>query len=164
MMNSADSMVPTATIQIVARCSRLGSRSQPNNHSPRNVDSREERRQPLHGQRGAEHVSHEPGVGRPVHAELELLDQPGHHTDRDIDEEDVAEELRQPLQFRVPRAVPPRLQDRRQEGGPMVSRTEQEVVDGRHRELDASEIRFDIRRLLSGGGVLPEATVLVTNG
>ncbi len=40
MMNIAESIVPAATNQMQARCTRLGSRSQPNSHSPRNVDSR----------------------------------------------------------------------------------------------------------------------------
>ena len=40
MMNAADSTVPSETSQIVARCIRRDSRSQPNSHSPRNVDSR----------------------------------------------------------------------------------------------------------------------------
>ena len=39
-MNSADSVEPSATIQMHARCTRLGSRFQPNSHSPRNVDSK----------------------------------------------------------------------------------------------------------------------------
>ena len=39
-MNAADSMLPAATAQIVSRCSRFGSLSQPNSHNPRNVDSR----------------------------------------------------------------------------------------------------------------------------
>ena len=40
MMNAADSIAPTATAQMQNRCTRCGSRSQPNSHSPRNVDSR----------------------------------------------------------------------------------------------------------------------------
>ena len=40
MMNSADRTVPRLTAQIVSRCTRRGSLSQPNSHSPRNVDSR----------------------------------------------------------------------------------------------------------------------------
>ena len=40
MMNNADRTVPSETAQIVARCTRRGSLSQPNSHSPRNVDSR----------------------------------------------------------------------------------------------------------------------------
>ena len=40
MMNAAESIEPSATIQMQNRCTRRGSRSQPNSHSPRNVDSR----------------------------------------------------------------------------------------------------------------------------
>jgi hypothetical protein len=36
----APSAAPTATIQIVVRCSRLLSRFQPKSHRPRNTDSR----------------------------------------------------------------------------------------------------------------------------
>ncbi len=39
-MNAADSIDPIATSQMQARWIRLGRRSQPNIHSPRNVDSR----------------------------------------------------------------------------------------------------------------------------
>ena len=39
-MNAADSALPTDTAQIVTRWTRRGSLSQPNTHSPRNVDSR----------------------------------------------------------------------------------------------------------------------------
>ena len=39
-MNIADRALPRATAQIVARCIRRGSLSQPNSHSPRKVDSR----------------------------------------------------------------------------------------------------------------------------
>jgi len=39
-MKYADSVVPTATIQMQAACTRRGSRSQPKIHKPRNVDSR----------------------------------------------------------------------------------------------------------------------------
>ena len=40
MMKAADNAAPTATIQMQAKWMRLGSRPQPNSHSPRNVDSR----------------------------------------------------------------------------------------------------------------------------
>ena len=46
MMNAADSVAPTATAQIVSRCSRSGSTSQPNHHSPRKVDSRKNAARP----------------------------------------------------------------------------------------------------------------------
>ena len=45
-MNIAESIVPAATSQMHARCTRLGSRSQPKIHSPRNVDSRKNAARP----------------------------------------------------------------------------------------------------------------------
>ena len=39
MMKSADSQLPRANSQTVARCTRFDSRSQPKIQSPRNVDS-----------------------------------------------------------------------------------------------------------------------------
>ena len=46
MMNAAESAAPSATIQMQARWMRLGSRSQPKSHSPRNVDSRKKAARP----------------------------------------------------------------------------------------------------------------------
>ena len=46
MMNAADSALPTATAQMVSRWIRRGSLSQPNSHSPRNVDSRKNAARP----------------------------------------------------------------------------------------------------------------------
>ena len=46
MMNAADRTLPSATSQIVSRCTRRDSRSQPNSHSPRNVDSRKKAASP----------------------------------------------------------------------------------------------------------------------
>ena len=46
MMNAADSNPPTATAQMVARCTCRGSRSQPKSHSPRNTDSRKNAARP----------------------------------------------------------------------------------------------------------------------
>ena len=45
-MKYADRMVPSAAIQIVARCTFLGSRSQPKIHRPRKVDSRKKASSP----------------------------------------------------------------------------------------------------------------------
>src|SRR5215472_428999 len=39
-MNIAENALPNETAQIVSRCTRRDSRSQPNSHSPRNTDSR----------------------------------------------------------------------------------------------------------------------------
>ena len=46
MMKAADSTVPSATSQIVARWTPLGSRPQPKIHRPRNVDSRKKAASP----------------------------------------------------------------------------------------------------------------------
>ena len=56
--------------------------SQPKIHRPRNVDSKKKASQPLHREGGAEDVADVAGVFRPVHAELELLHDPGHYADR----------------------------------------------------------------------------------
>jgi hypothetical protein len=45
-MKYADSSVPIDASQIVARCRRFGSRSQPKIHRPRNVDSRKNASRP----------------------------------------------------------------------------------------------------------------------
>ena len=46
----------------------------------------EEGQQGLEGEGGAKDVADEPGVLRPVHAELELLNDAGGHTEREVDE------------------------------------------------------------------------------
>ena len=46
MMNAADSTVPSATAQIVSRCTLRDSLSQPNSHRPRKVDSRKKASRP----------------------------------------------------------------------------------------------------------------------
>ena len=46
MMNIAESIVAPATSQMQARCTRLGSRSQPKIQRPRNVDSRKNAARP----------------------------------------------------------------------------------------------------------------------
>ena len=45
-MNIADRALPADTAQIVARCTRRGSLSQPNSQSPRKVDSRKNAARP----------------------------------------------------------------------------------------------------------------------
>src|ERR1700721_1117154 len=45
-MKADDRMLPAATAQIAARCRRRDSRSQPNTHRPRNVDSRKKASSP----------------------------------------------------------------------------------------------------------------------
>ena len=74
----------------------MGSRSQPKIHSPRKVDSRKKAASPSMASGAAEDVADEARVGRPVHAELELLHEPGHHADGHVDQEQGAEEAGQP--------------------------------------------------------------------
>src|SRR4029453_3034978 len=95
----------------------------------------EERGQALHGQGGAEHVADKARVGRPVHAELELLDQPGDPADGDVDDQQRAEEPGQPQVLGVALAVPEGLEDGGQERQPDRQGHEQEVVDGGGGEL-----------------------------
>ncbi len=57
----------------------------------------EERDQALHRQRRAEDVADEAGVLAPVHAELEFLHDAGGHADREVDQEQLAEEPGQPV-------------------------------------------------------------------
>ena len=108
MMNAADRSAPTDTSQTESRWTRRGQHLPAEDPQPQERGLQEERRQALHGQRRAEHVADEPGVRRPVHPELELLNQTGDHTDRDVDQQQRAEEPGQPLVSRLPRAEPAR--------------------------------------------------------
>ena len=72
----------------------------------------EEREQALERERRAEDVADEPGVLRPVHAELELLHDAGDDAHREVDEEDLAEEPREAEVLRLAGAIPGRLEDR----------------------------------------------------
>lgn len=49
----------------------------------------EKRKQRFDRQRRPEHVTHKAGVSRPVHAELELLQNPRHHADSEVDQEQL---------------------------------------------------------------------------
>ena len=142
MMNAADSAAPIATAQIVARCSFLRQHVPAEQPQPEERRLEEERGQTLHRQRSAEHVADEARVLRPVHPELELLHQPGHHADRDVDHQQRAEEARQLAHVLVAGAVPLRVQDRDEERQPDRDRHEQEVVDRRGRELQPRQIQL----------------------
>ena len=142
MMNAAESAPPSATSQMAARWTRGERRPHPKSHSPEERRLQEEGRQALDRQRRAEHVAHEPRVGRPVHAELELLDQAGHHPHRDVDHQQGSEEARQAEIGLVALSVPGRLEQCDQEPEADRDRDEQEVVDARHAELDAGEVQL----------------------
>ena len=100
----------------------------------------EERQQAFDGQRRAEDVADEPAVVAPVHAELELLDDAGDHAHGEVDQEELAPELGHPQVAVVAGADPGRLHARDQQREADRQRHEQEVVDGRDRELPACEI------------------------
>ena len=101
----------------------------------------EEGGEALHGQRSAEDVAHEARVGGPVHAELELLNQPRHHAHGDVDQEQRPEEPGQAAIGVVAVAVPGGLQQGDQEGQPDGDRNEEEVVDAGAGELPACEVQ-----------------------
>ena len=123
MMNAADSM--RAERDHPDR-GQVHARRQPapaEEPQPEERRLQEERRQALDRQRRAEHVADEPRVRRPVHAELELLHEPGDHADGDVDHQQRPEEARQPQVRLVARAVPGRLQERDEEASPIVTGT-----------------------------------------
>jgi hypothetical protein len=101
----------------------------------------EEREQALDGQRGAEDVPDETRVVAPVHPELELLHDAGDHTHREVDQEELAPELRGPQPVFPAGAHPGGLQAGDERRHPDRDRYEQEVVDGGDAELPAGQIK-----------------------
>ena len=88
--------MPIAAAQMQARWIRRGSRSQPNIHSPMNVDS-------MKNASRASIASGAPNTS-PTNREYALqfmpnwnsCTMPGHHAHREVDQEELAEELGQP--------------------------------------------------------------------
>ena len=101
----------------------------------------EERDQPLERQGRAEDVPDEPGVLAPVHAELEFLYEAGGHADREVDEEQFAEEPGQLQPVFLPGRHPHRLHDRHQWREAEGERNEDEVVNGGDPELPSGQIK-----------------------
>ncbi len=91
-MKYALRMVPIAAIQMVSRWTFLavGPAEDPQAQEGR---FQEEGQQSLERQRGAEDVADEARVRAPVHPELELLHDPGDHAHREVDQEELAEDL-----------------------------------------------------------------------
>src|SRR5262249_1514150 len=87
-----------------------------------------------------EDVPDELRVDRPVHPELELLDEPRRDADREVDQHERPKEARQAEPVGVLRPVPDRLHDRDERREAERERNEQEVVEARGRELHAREI------------------------
>ena len=101
----------------------------------------EEGGEALDRERRPEHVADELGVDRPVHPELELLDEAGRDADREVDQEQRPEEVRQPQPApRLPVRRHMRLEDRDDRPQAEGQRHEQEVVDRGRRELRAGEV------------------------
>ena len=100
MMKAAESTRADGDHPDAGQVDPLGQAVPAEDPQPEERRLQEEGGQALHGQRGAEHVADEAGVGRPVHAELELLHQPGDHADGDVDQEQGAEEAGQPALLR----------------------------------------------------------------
>ncbi len=94
----------------------------------------------LDGQRPPEDVADVLRERRPVHPELELLHQARRHADREVDQEERAEEPHQPLPLGVLRPIRQRLHDREQRRESERQRHKDEVVQGRERELQARQI------------------------
>ncbi len=138
-MKYADRTVPMAAIQIVDRWTRCERRSQPKIHRPEERGLEEEGEQALDGQRGAEDVAHEPAVAAPVHPELELLDDAGHHADGEVDQEQLPEEPGEPQVLLLAGPVPGGLEPGDREREADGQRDEQEVVDGGDPELPPRE-------------------------
>ena len=95
----------------------------------------EEGDEPLEGQGAAEDVADHAGIVRPVHAELELLDDAGCHTHGEVDEQDRAEEPGGPVPGGFLRDVPERLHGGDHGGQADGQWDEDEVIDGGDTEL-----------------------------
>ena len=83
----------------------------------------------------AEDIADEDRVTGPVHAELELLDDPRHDADGEVDQEELAEEPRHSVVVLVVRAVRRRLETGDEESETNGQRNEEEVENRRHAEL-----------------------------
>src|SRR5690606_40202423 len=89
----------------------------------------------------AEHVTDEPRVARPVHAELELEHDPRDDAHGEVDQEELAPELGRPEPLVVARAEPGRLHGCDEGGETDGQRDEEEVIDRRNAELPARKIK-----------------------
>ena len=139
-MNSAESIDPIATIQMHARCTRLGNRSQPNSHRPKNVDSKKNAASP----------SIANGAPNTSPTNREYFDQfipnsnsctsPVTTPTATLISSNVPKNRVTRRYSGLPVAIPRCLQHRDQERQPDRHRHEQEVVDARRRELPPRQI------------------------
>ena len=86
MMNAADSIGAERDQPDGGQVHPAGQLVPAEQPQPEERGLQEEGGQSFHRQRRAEDVADQPRVRRPVHAELELLDQAGHHADGDVDD------------------------------------------------------------------------------
>ena len=116
MMKAAESTVPNGHQPDAGQVGPLGQAVPAEDPEAEEGGLQEEGGQTLEGQRTAEHVARRARVGGPVHAELELLNEPGHHADGDVDQQQRPEEAGQAQVGLVAVAVPAGLQQGHQEG------------------------------------------------
>ena len=112
-MKYADRFTAIATAQMHARCTFLLSLPQPKIQIPRNVDS----------------------TKNAARADS------GHDAEREVDEEELAEELRQLEPLLVARAHPRGLHDRDQGSEADRQRDEDEVIDGGDAKLPPCQVQ-----------------------
>ena len=141
MMNAADSIVPDGDQPDGDEMGLPGESVPAEDPDAEECGLQEERDQAFHRQWAAEHVAHQPRVRRPIHAELELLNQSRHDAYSDIDQEQRAEEAGQSAIGLIAVAVPRRLEQGDKEGEPDGHGDEEEVVDARHGELPTGEVK-----------------------
>ena len=110
----------------------------------------EEGEEAFHCQRSAEDVADEAGVLRPVHAELELLDDASGDAESEVNKKELTEEAGSLQPVLLAGAVPCGLHDRDQQGQADRQRYEDEVVDGCDAELPSSD-RDRVERCLREG-------------
>ncbi len=108
---------------------------------PQSEESRleEEGEQPLHRERGAEDVADEARVVAPGHAELKLLHDAGGDTHDEVDEVQLAPELRHAQVALFAGAHPEHLHDHDERAEAESEWHHPEVVDGRDAELPAGD-------------------------
>ncbi len=138
-MKYAENQAPIVAIQMLARCSALGSLSQPKIHSPMNVASKKKAMRPSNA-RGAPNTS-------PTKREYDDQFMPNWNSCTMPVTTPMAKLIRKILpknrvrwsHFSVAGAIPGRLEDRDGERHPERQRNEEEMVERREAELPAGE-------------------------
>ena len=101
----------------------------------------EEGEEAFHCQRSAEDVADEAGVFAPRHAELEFLNQTGGHTHCEVNEVQLAPELRHALVFVLLGTNIANVQVGHNKAQTQSQRNHEEVVDGGNTELPPTKIK-----------------------